>query len=206
MRRGAQPPRESRSSSTRVEAGVSASTSPGGSRMPSRPSVTMSGIPPAFVATTVRPRANASSTTRPSPSGHDGSTRAPPGRSRARPPRRELAGDARPGRQVCDELIDHLVPRAPADHRRASPSGRSRTTRRQAAARPSTFLYCSSAPTKTTRGLVRQRRERRVVERREVAVGRKARGGGDAAHLLDERRRERRERARRVGTLERRPG
>src|SRR5205085_12672219 len=60
-----------RSESTRTSAAASASGSSGGTSTPLTPSVTRSGMPPVRVATTGRPRQNASITIRGSPSERD---------------------------------------------------------------------------------------------------------------------------------------
>ncbi len=137
-----------------------------GSAARRRPSVAMSGMPPPFVPTTMRPRANASSTTRPSPSGLRGED------ERARGV--DLAGDLRRQQlsmvldlagKLGDEPVDHLMSRALADDgERARPGRRARPCARQQRARRRSCT-ASSAPTNTTRRSSGTGHERRIAKR-----------------------------------------
>ena len=162
----------------------------------------MSGMPPPFVPTTIRPRANASSTTRPSPSGYEGSTSARAA-SRALDDlgRRQLPVMLDLPRQFGDETIDHLVARALADdhEHRVGP------------------LRCNPPPglCEAVDVLVRLERadeddplclghgnERWIAECAQIAVGGKAGGRGPPCHARDERRGETGQRARRIGVTD----
>ena len=83
--------------------------------------------------------------------------------------------------QVAHELVDDAPAASPCPTIVRCAPGSAAATCRHAAARPRTFLYASSAPTNTSRLRLRDRDERRVGERRQVAVGREA--GGRAARL-----------------------
>ena len=62
--------------------------------------------------------------------------------------------------EVRHERVDHRLLRAAADDHEPRPSGSRSATSRHAAASPSTFLYASSAPTKSDGRSLRQRNRR----------------------------------------------
>ena len=108
-----------------------------------------------------RPRANASMITRPRPSGHDGSTSTVAASSCSATLRGSSHSwcSTRPGKSRT-QLVDDGVLRAAADDHEPRRRAADRATHaaRQRAS-PSTFLYASSTPTKSTVGPLGKRRD-----------------------------------------------
>ncbi len=111
--------------------------SPSSTRSPFTPSSTMSGIPPARVPITARPRANDSIATLGSPSEADGSRSARASSTRRRELRRLEA--PLPLDPVPREAFGDLGQRPRPDQVQLRP-GHAAAASRQAAASPSTFL------------------------------------------------------------------
>ena len=147
----------------------------------------MSRMPPAFVATAVRPRANASSTTRPRPSGHDGRIkRAGAVNLRSHLGRKQLPVVLDPAGQVGDESVDVTACREPLPTTASVASGTSCATSRQAARESVDVLVLLEHPDEHDAALAGTGNERRVGECREIAVGRERRGRRPPADVLDQ--------------------
>ncbi len=177
-----------------------------GTRTPSTPSWTRSSTPPAAVATTARPRANASITTLPEALG--------PGGKHQKGRVVEGCGDfARRQLRVVLDLIrviaeqrghDTLAGAFPDDH-----EPRARQLRRHTApgrAEPVDVLVRLEHAHEERHRRAGKRRDRALGERREVAVRRERRGRRLTTHLLDEAGGESRESARGVGAANRPAG
>src|SRR5581483_7185542 len=144
----AAPSRSARARSLRTwtSASARASVSSGSTRRPCSPSSTRSRMPPARLATTPRPRANASITTRPRPSYRDGSTSTVDSSSFAATcsgVSRSKYSSARPSIAARCEPRPTTTSFAP---------GTRGATLLHASASPSTFLYGSSTPTNSAAG------------------------------------------------------